>query len=341
MDLAKALHIRLPWHQQQWRRLVDACKSQRLGHALLLRGREGIGVPQFAGRLATALVCQEARSDHWPCGICQGCSLSTASSHPDLMIIEPDEGKTTIGITQVRRLVEALGLAPKLGGAKVAVLFPAESVTREAANSLLKTLEEPPGNVVFLLVSHSSTRIPPTVRSRCQLIDFPTPSRHQARQWLAEQMPLAADLGLALDIAGGAPLLALDMLKDEHRLLRGKILGSFVDIVSGQTDPLEVAKYWRSLGTNAVLQWLASFAADCIRLNHVETSSQVANRDVVSALTRLVQEVELRCFHDLWDCCIQVNKDRSTSTGLNDQLLLEGVAMSCTALAKPRNRSSH
>lgn len=341
MDLSKTMHTLLPWHHQQWTQLADACKSQRLGHALLFHGREGFGVPQFAGRFASALVCRRPMSDNGPCGICQSCALNAAGSHPDLMILEPDEGKASISIVQVRRLIEALGLAPKLAGPKVAILSPAEFLTREASNSLLKTLEEPPGEVVFLLVSYSGTKVSPTVRSRCQLIDFPTPCRHQARQWLAEQMPQPVNVDLVLDIAAGAPLRALDMMKEGHLPLRGKVLESFVDVISGRVDPLEVAKFWRVSGTKEVLPWLASVVADCIKLSCAETSSRIVNRDVLPALTSLVQGIEPRCFYELWDCCIQANKDHGESAGVNDQLLLEGVAMTCTALAHHRMSSAH
>lgn len=335
MDRASSIHELLPWHYPQWKQLVEADDSQRLGHALLLRGREGFGVPQFVERFAAALICQASRSDARPCGICRGCGLSAAESHPDLMVLKPDEGKTTISIDRVRGLIDALGLAPKLAGPQVAILSPAESLTREAANSLLKTLEEPPGNVVFLLISYSSTKIPPTIRSRCQRVDFPTPCRHQALQWLAKQMPGGVDADLLLDIAGGAPFHALALIEEEQRLLRGKVLESFVDTVGGRADPLEVAKFWRTVGSKKVLQWLASFVADCIRLSHVQSSAGLVNRDFASVLTNLVQEVEPRRMYELWDRCIQVNKDQSASTGVNDQLLLEGVAMTCTTLAQP------
>ena len=341
MDLPKARNELLPWHRRQWRLLGDACKNQRLGHALLLRGREGIGVTQFARRLAAALVCRDPSPGHRPCGSCQSCGLTAAGSHPDLIIVEPEEGKSTISVVQVRHLVDALGLAPKLAGPKIALLSPAESLTREAANSLLKTLEEPPGDAVFLLVSHSSTKVPATVRSRCQRIDFAAPCRQEARQWLVEHVPQAVDVELALDIAGGAPFRALAMMKEDQLLLRGKVFGSFVEAVTGQADPLAVAKVWRLFGTKEVLQWLTSFAADCIKLSQAASASRIVNRDLVSALTNLVQGVEPWRFYELWDCCIRLNRDQSESTGLNDQLLLEGVAMTCTALAHPRTSSSH
>jgi hypothetical protein len=174
------------------------------------------------------------------------------------------------------------------------------------------------------------------------VIDFPTPSRHQARQWLTDQVSQQpADVDLALDIAGGVPFRALDMLKQEHLLLRSKVFESFVGVVSGQADPFEVAQLWRLSGTNEVLRWLASFAADCIKVQCVKTSPRIVNRDLLAELTNLVRDIEPHRLYALWDYCIQANKDHSASTGLNDQLLLDGVAMTCTALAaQPRISSS-
>lgn len=340
MDLAKAMHTFLPWQQRQWILLADACKAHRLGHALLLHGSEGTGVPQFAGRFATALVCQKATSSRWPCGVCQACHLSHAGSHPDLMLVEPDDGKTTIGIAQIRRLIEALGLAPKLAGSQIAIVSPAESLTREAANSLLKTLEEPPGQVVFLLVAHSLTRLPATVRSRCQLIEFPIPSRNQASQWLAEETGQPADVELALDIAGGAPFRALDMIRTERLPLRSKVFESLIGVIDGQADPFEVAQLWRTSGTREVLRWLASFSADCIRLSYTQMPRWAVNRDSLAALVRLAQCIEPHRFYELWDRCIQASKEYDASSTVNDQLLLEDVAMVCAALAPPRITSS-
>lgn len=339
MDRLRPMSNLFPWHHQQWRRLVDACKRDRLGHALLLRGRPGLGIPQFARHFATALLCGESISETWPCGACQSCAFNSAGSHPDLVVVEPEEGRLRIGVAQVRYLIEALSLAPKFSEHQVAILSPAEQLTREAANGLLKNLEEPPGEVVFLLVSYNSTAVPATIRSRCQLIDFPTPQRAVAREWVAKQIPEDSDADWVLDVAGGAPLRALDIMLQGQLTLRDKILESFVDVVRGQADPLEVARSWQVVGTREALEWLASLTTDCIKLSYGETASRLVNRDVLPALNQLLELVERRCFYELWDRCLQASRDRIASVGLNDQLLLEGVAMTCASLARPRGGS--
>lgn len=198
----------LPWQEARWERLRTLRGAGRLPHALLISGPGGTGEGLFADRLMQALLCT---ADHTtaPCGTCHACREYAAGNHPDAIRVDPEEAGKAIGIDRIRELTGRLNLTSG-GRSKVARIEPAESMTLAAANSLLKTLEEPPGDSVLLLVSARPARLPATVRSRCQRITFGHPSQASALAWLRNRAGIEHP-EYWLDRAGGAPLRARDL----------------------------------------------------------------------------------------------------------------------------------
>ena len=215
-----------PWN----RPLFDSLRRRtgRLPHALLVHGARGTGKLALAEHIARFLLCEAADEARKPCGACDGCRWFLAGSHPDLRRIEPEalarepvadmeegdapakKGKpsTEIKVEQVRELAGFLNLRSHRGRLRVALVHPAEDMNSNAANALLKGLEEPPPGAVFLLVSHRPARLLPTIRSRCVALPVAIPPRDEALKWLAAQGARDAERWLAY--AGGAPLMALD-----------------------------------------------------------------------------------------------------------------------------------
>lgn len=311
---------------------MDMVQKGRLPHALLLRGPPSIGIHAFAERLATALLCTQPNASSLPCGACRGCRLSAAGTHPDRITVVPSQGKKNIGIDQIRALIASIGLTPTYAGHKLAVLSPAEQLTREASNSLLKTLEEPPGASVFLLLAHTSALLPATVRSRCRIIDFPVPPRQAAHDWLAAQLPAQADTALLLDIAGGAPLAALDLQDETTARSREQMFEDLSALIRGWADAITTAKRWKAAGSSGVTRWLVSFTQDLIRLKFVEQPPTLINRDVYTPMRDLVPLLELTQLYALLDLCQQVQEEARGKGGLNEQLLLEEIAAAYASL---------
>jgi DNA polymerase-3 subunit delta' len=226
-----------PWNEP----LLEALQARagRFPHALLIHGARGTGKLALAERVAQFLLCEAA--ERQPCGRCEGCRWFAAGSHPDFRRVEPEalakeapvpeEGaeapskrakpSTEIKIEQVRELAAFLNIGSHRAGRRVAFVHPAEDMNPNAANALLKGLEEPPAGAVFLLVSHRPSQLLPTIRSRCIALAVPLPPRQVALAWLAEQGVKNAERWLAY--AGGAPLRALEYAANAplfERLLR-------------------------------------------------------------------------------------------------------------------------
>ncbi len=220
-----------PWNEP----ILQAFRSrlERLPHALLVHGAPGVGKLALAERMAQLLLCEHADPARRPCGECDGCRWFGAGSHPDFRRVEPEaiakqpveaeEGEEgtveasparrtrqpslQIKIEQVRELADFLNLRSHRGRLRVALVHPAEDMNENAANALLKGLEEPPAGAVFILVSHRPARLLPTIRSRCVTLAVPLPPKDVALKWLASQGIKDAERWLAY--AGGAPLRAV------------------------------------------------------------------------------------------------------------------------------------
>ena len=163
-----------PWHQNQWRQLADHWENRP--NAWLFTGKENTGKTAFARFVAQALLCESPREDHQPCGVCASCHLFLQNSHPDFYELTPEipeDGAVgrkllQIKIDAVRDIVENIYLTAVRGGLRVVLVHPAESMNVQAANGLLKALEEPPQHVVFLMVTHARDKLLPTIKSRCR-----------------------------------------------------------------------------------------------------------------------------------------------------------------------------
>ena len=209
----------LPWLAPARARFDDLLSRDRVPHALLLQGPAGLGKRRLAADIAALLLCSEAGRN--ACGSCRSCKLLEGGAHPDRQVLEiginprTGEPRREIVIEQVRALIAALQLTTTVSPRKVAVIQPAEAMNHNAANALLKTLEEPAGDTVMILVSHDPRRLPATIRSRCQRIAVRPPTRESVLEWLRSEHGVdEGDAALALDAASDSPLTALALLQE-------------------------------------------------------------------------------------------------------------------------------
>lgn len=261
----------LPWQLELARAWLDDRK--RFSHAWLIHGLRGIGQIEFALAGAAALLC-EAPVAGLACGSCQACGWVATGNHPDLRRIRPEavalaegegadieptaEGKKKqasreIRVEQVRGLFPWFNTATHRGGWRVAVLYPAEALNVISANTLLKILEEPPANTVFLLAGEAPDRLLPTLVSRCRRLPLSVPDPAQARAWLVSQGIEQADDWLAA--CGGAPLLARERARAGGPACPDWI-EAFLALCDGQGSAGDLAD---SLANEDITHWIDGF----------------------------------------------------------------------------------
>lgn len=254
-----------PWNEP----LLEGIRGRELPHALLVHGAQGIGKLALAESIAQLVLCEAASSARKPCGECDGCRWYLGGNHPDFRRVEPEalapaqeagEGEEAatrktkpslaIKIEQVRELAGFLHIGSHRGARRVALVHPAEDMNANAANALLKGLEEPPAAAMFILVAHRPSRLLPTVRSRCVSLAVPLPAPETARRWLEAQGVRDAERWLAY--AGGAPLRALALGTQAETIDR--LLGSIAKRAEIATDDRETIE--------ALAEALQKFALD-------------------------------------------------------------------------------
>lgn len=267
--------------ESAWKRLQG--RRKQLPHALLLIGQRGVGKFELARAFAAGLLCEQPGMDGHACGRCSACNWLEQGNHPDFRLVQPaamsdeeaeadeETGKKKpsqqITIDQVRGLDDFLHVGTHRQGVRIVLLHPAEAMNRNTANALLKSLEEPRPDTLFLLVSSEADRLLPTIRSRCQTVEVPLPSPQAATAWLAAQK--VGDGGRWLALAGGAPRLAAELAGSGQRSLLDALLGQLqkgrqIDPIAAATQIEKTLKADKSgaLSMKRTVEWLQKWSAD-------------------------------------------------------------------------------
>jgi len=239
-----------PWQQRVYEQAGAALDAGRLGHGLLFCGPAQLGKRAVAERLAHRLLCNSRRADGEPCGECRGCHLLAAGTHPDFQVVsfipnkEGTRLRTEIVIEQIRRLSEQMTLTPQYGGAQIAIIDPADAVNHAACNALLKTLEEPVAGRYLWLVTAHPMRLPATIRSRCQRLEFRLPPHEESLAWLRALKYSDTVASEALEAARGHPGLAHEWLQGNGLILRREVAGDLAKLARGEVAVTEIAQRW-------------------------------------------------------------------------------------------------
>lgn len=238
-----------PWQQRALERVLASHAAQRLGHGLLVCGPARLGKRALVEAIAARLLCTGAEPGAPACGACRGCRLLAAGNHPDLHRIsfalnDKGEPRSVIVVEQMRVLSDKISLTGQLGGAIVCLIDPADALNHNAANALLKTLEEPQDGRFLILVSDAPYRLSATIRSRCQRIELRPPSIDEARAWLlAHDLPVAR-VEQALALADGHPGEAQALLSEGGLELREAVQRDLEALAARRAPLSETVKAW-------------------------------------------------------------------------------------------------
>lgn len=314
-----------PWQTDNWHSLLKRKQQGQFPHAIVLTGTQGIGTRKFAITLAESLLCAQPDNEGVACGQCDACQLLKAESHPDFNLLEPDEPGKAIKIDQIRTLINKLvNLKSHYeGGYKIAIIQPAHAMNTAAANSLLKTLEEPPAKTVLILVSSKPSVLPATIRSRCQVIRMTAPTPELAHQWLSRHIDDPQRCQTLLTMSGNAPLAALQMASENTDEVYVQMRADWISLGKGQADPLKIAEQWLKIDQNQPIFWSYEWVSQMIRLKQQATASNMG--ETCRLLNEFAQTISLKQLYGLYDQITDAMKIAHTQA--NHLMLMEGILL--------------
>ena len=284
----------------------------KLRHAYLFTGPQGVGRRTLALRLAQALNCEQPPAPGEFCGECRACRLIARMEHPDLSIVQSEAAGKTLKVEQIRELQRTLSLAPYEARYKIALLLRFEEANPSAANALLKTLEEPPPQVVMLMTASDGEALLPTILSRCEVIRLRPLPLETVSEGLQTRWGLPApEAELLAHLSGGRPGYALNLhrnpaaleqrqtwLDDHRRLLSASRVERFAyaePLAKDRTALRAALQTWLTLWRDVMLR-AAGSSAPLTNLDRAEEIQFLADKvDLATAqsmVTRLEKAIE-------------------------------------------------
>ena len=312
----------LPWHEPLWQQILS--RKSNLPHALLLYGPKGMGKSIFAQYLTETLLCDQKQA----CGNCKSCKLLMANTHPDLMTIQPADVGKQISVDQIRSTIQFCSLTAKYGHYQIVIINPAEAMNRNAANSLLKLLEEPPSDTIIILISHNPMILTATIRSRCQKLDFSRPDKNLTYNWLCEHLTNQKHIYLLLNLSAQAPLAAVELADNMDK--RQELFNSLVTLPSN--NPIKIAANWAKMEIALVLKWLLSWTTDVIRYSITGQTQLLVNQDQIESLQKFSNNLNLQHLFKLLD--LQQEAYQLINSNIKPQGLLESIAIAWVELKR-------
>lgn len=288
------ISVPLPWQEQYWGRFNQQLDSRSLPHALLVAGPEHTGKAQLALALARRLLCAQP-SGGLNCGQCHPCQLSASGSHGDLCWLQPEEKSRVIKIDQVRQAVSFANQTANFGTRKVVVLYPADTMNTNAANALLKALEEPAADTYLILACHRLHGLPATIRSRCQIVKLAAPTTADSLSWLDTVTGQREQSEQLLSLAQGRPLLAARLFREDSADVAAATRAALAGILCGRMGVPEAAALLGDIDAEAFLSQLQRELQHLLRSRGANTLRSREGRSAFildHEITRLRSAVE-------------------------------------------------
>ena len=313
-----------PWQNNNWKALVKAKQTQTLPHAMLLTGPLDIGKCDFAIAAAAMILCEDGKES--ACGNCQACHWFTSNTHPDFFYLQAEQKGKAIKVDQVRELITKLSLTA-YKTYQVVIIEPAESMNIAAANALLKTLEEPPGKVIFFIVSSAPNLLSATIRSRCQQIKFSLPDKTIVKDWLHSQLSCDHDaerlVERLLTFADYLPLKARELAQNNQLEEQQQLFELLMNVMQGQLDPLMAAEKLKPVEFVTILFALYRLLIDCLKCQlHAKSLGLPIYTNQLQCISQQFNHEQLI---ELIDSVFELKRITNLKIAVNKQLQLEAL----------------
>ncbi len=313
-----------PWLDSLWQQLTMAAQRNNVPQALLVTGAQGLGQVDFVKAYAAFLLCEKPVNQQC-CRRCRGCKLIQAGNHPDIIELTLLDKSKVIKINQVRQLTEQLQQT-SFSHRQVAIIHPADTMNAAAANALLKTLEEPSGQVTLILVSSYPERLPITVRSRCQQIHCQVTDSNMAQAWLKQQRP-DKNTNQLLRSALGSPLTALDFADSDYHDVRDMVIKHLQAVHLQQANPIEPLVNWLKGDPQQLMAMIQCFAVDLTKVLSGAHQHTLIYPDCISIYRALQSQFQLANVLNWYRSVLSSTALLSSGVHMNVQLLFESLLL--------------
>ena len=328
MKVAQAL----PWVAPIWQRLSKQVGEQRLGHAILLLGQEGIGKRVLLREFSQQLLCLKTDVQS-PCGDCASCQLYDAGTHPDLLMVEPEEAGKQIKIEQIRQVTGFVNTTPQRSKNKVVLLGPAEAMNVSSSNALLKSLEEPSGHVTLLLYSHQPSSLLATIKSRCQQYTVNPPNWNEGLNWL-QQNSQEPSLESLLRLAKGAPLKALALIEQEVHVQYMQFCQDLMDLANSAAGWSATLAKWKTWDAGIIMGWFYELSLDAQKTQAGIHKDQLSLQELSNQSAKVAANVQYGQLQGFLDKLLQSQLAFNGQANPNPVLLIETLLIDWLALLR-------
>ncbi len=320
-----------PWQAEAWQQFLQYLITDRLPHAILLTGPSAIGKIEFCLAYMQRMNCMCPTQDDYACGVCVNCRLFKAGTHPDVRMlnIDKDQDQPTaeqIKVDDIRDVNQFVSLSRQQARYKLVCMNHAHLMNTNAANALLKTLEEPPADSILFLVSHRAENLLATIKSRCQIWKFCLPNKEQALQWL-QQQENNSTWDTILSVSGYRPLLALDLHQTGLGEARARFYDHLSQLMRGTGKVTTISTSLQNETLEQLVAWQQGWCADLIRCHYAKQPVTLENPDIHRSLHSLVGRVDLGLLFDFLHKLAELH--RLSNAPLNRRLFIEDMLIRC------------